>query len=165
MKRDVTAFQYMRAHGNSPGPTQRPRLTGAISGAIAAIPALLIRYLSGALGSEAEAVGHSLLITGACGVLFSIVAGIIYSAIFQRAANDIRGGWLFGSSYGFLIWMIGPVSIWQWITGRPLAAGTAAMGMFGAYVVYGLTLGAVYPLINRLLQTRLKQSTGSSATS
>jgi hypothetical protein len=67
----------------------------------------------------------------------------------------MAGGWLFGSGYGFLIWMLGPSTIMEWITGRPIAVGTAAIGLFAAVVVYGLVLGSVFPLINRLLQKKM----------
>jgi hypothetical protein len=156
MKGDVTALQYMRAHGNSPGPTQRPRLVGAISGLISSVGAVAIRYYSGAIRSEAEAVGISDWAAVGCVMAASVIMGILYAAIFQRAANDIRGGWLFGSCFGFLIWMVGPVTLWQMATGRTLAVGVPAMGIFAAYVGSGLVLGAMYPWVNKLLQKRLK---------
>ena len=45
----ISGIQYMRAHGNSVGPTHRPMLTGLISGIAAALPALAVRAMSGAL--------------------------------------------------------------------------------------------------------------------
>jgi hypothetical protein len=156
MNHDISAMQYMRAHGNIPGPTQRPYLTGAVSGMLASAPSILVRYLSGALLSEADALGSNLWIAVAFDVSVLVLAGMIYAAIFKRAANDTRGGWMFGASFGFLIWMIGPVTIWQWTTGRALATGTPAMGIFGAQVIYGLALGGLFPFVNRALQTKMR---------
>jgi len=156
IKGDISPLQYMRAHGNSPGPTHRPMLTGCLSGLIACLPALLVRYYAGTLNAEAAALGVNVEVAAVAVVATSIVIGLLYAAVFQRAANDTRGGWLFGSSFGFLIWMLGPVEIWQVLTGHSMAGGGAAIGLFGSYVLYGLVLGSVFPLVNKLLQKELK---------
>ncbi len=155
MNRDVSFMQYMRAHGNTPGPTQRPRLTGAIGGALALIPAAAVRYWSGAFESASEASGLRLWQVTAIDACVMIIAGIIYAQIFKRAANDRHGGWLFGISYGFLLWMLGPVTVWQFAAGRPLATGYPAMGLFGSQLLYGLILGIIYPRIHSLIQAKL----------
>jgi hypothetical protein len=77
-----------------------------------------------------------------------LMGGMVYAKLFGRAANDRRGGWLFGMSFGFLIWMIGPASFLQLWTAEPMARGVAAMGLFGAHVVHGLVLGMIYPLLS-----------------
>jgi hypothetical protein len=151
---EISAMQYMRAHGNAPGPTHRPYLTGVVSGALAAVPNLLFQNWTGALTAVTESISVGLWKAVVVNVLILVIAGVIYAAIFRRAANDTGGGWLFGISYGFLTWVVGPVAIWQWTTGEPLAIGTAAMGLFGAHLVYGLVLGGLYPYINRLLQSK-----------
>lgn len=84
-----------------------------------------------------------------------VLAGILYAAIFKRAANDRRGGWLFGASYGFVLWIIAPITLWQLITPRPFVVGTAAMGLFGAHVVFGVVLGLVFPWIHIFVQTKM----------
>ena len=160
MARSASFIQYMRAHGNTPGPTQRPILAGAATGSLAEIPAVLLLWWSGALVSATESLSLSTWMAVALHFLATIVAGAIYGRVFSRAANDPRGGWLFGISYGFLLWMIGPVTVLQWTLGRPLALGVAAMGILGAYLAYGLSLGLLFPWIHKLLQselTRLKE--------
>ena len=160
MARSASFIQYMRAHGNTPGPTQRPITAGAATGALAEIPAVLLLWWSGALVSASQSLSLSTWMAVALHFLATIFAGAIYGRVFSRAANDPRGGWLFGISYGFLLWMIGPVTVLQWTLGRPLALGVAAMGILGAYLVYGLSLGLLFPLIHKLLQselTRLKE--------
>lgn len=156
MARDISFIQYMRAHGNTPGPTQRPLLTGAVSGLIAGVGYLSILVMSDALESSARALGANIWVAAMFAVVLAIVSGIIYALIFKRAANDTRGGWLFGISFGFLLWMLGPVTLWQTITFRPVAVGTAAMGIFGAHVIYGFVLGLVFPWIHFMFQSRLE---------
>jgi hypothetical protein len=93
---------------------------------------------------------------------FSSVAGALYGALFGRAASDPRGGWLFGISYGFLLWMLGPVGVLQTTLGRPLATGVAAMGILGGNLLSGLVLGLLF----RPLQTLVRKSVraGSAST-
>lgn len=145
----------MRAHGNTPGPTHRPYLTGSICGLLAQVPAFLILYFSGAFESLSQGIAIVPWATSAISTVLMVVAGILYAAIFKRAANDFTGGWLFGMSYGFLLWMISPLMLWQLFTSRPVAVGTAAMGMFGTHVVFGLTLGFLFPRVHSRIQKRL----------
>lgn len=150
----------MRAHGNTPGPTQQPSLAGAGTGALAEIPALLMLWWSGALSTAAQSLSLSVYAILALHLLAMVIAGVIYGRAFSRAANDPRGGWLFGISFGFLIWMIGPVTILQWWLEAPLALGVAAMGILGAHLVYGLFLGLLFPWIHKLLQCEISQLKG-----
>ena len=145
----------MRAHGNTPGPTHRPYLTGAICGLLAQIPALFILYFSGALESLSRSIGEALWVTSIISTSLMVAEGILYAAIFRRSANDFTGGWLFGMSYGFLLWMISPLSLRQLFTSRPIAVGTAAMGLFGTHVVFGLVLGFIFPRVHSRIQKRL----------
>lgn len=149
-------MQYMRAHGNAPGPTQRPVLAGALTGLVAEIPAAMMLWWSGALVSATQSLSLRVWITLVLHSAAAIAGAAIYGRLFSRAANDPNGGWLFGISYGFLIWMIGPVTVLQWTLGRPLALGVAAMGILAAHLIYGLTLGLLFPWIHRLLQYKLK---------
>jgi hypothetical protein len=162
MGREISFIQYMRAHGNTPGPTQRPYLNGALSGFTAAIPSLLVFHYSGASDSVALKIGMNLWLVLLLHTSVLIVGGMIYAAIFKRAANDCKGGWLFGISYGFLLWMLGPVTLWETVTSLPLAVGTAAMGLFAAQLVFGLLLGLTYPRMHALVQKRLNNAGGAA---
>jgi hypothetical protein len=155
MAKDVSFLQYMRAHGNTPGPTQRPYLTGAISGLLGNIPAGLVLYYSGAAQSVADYFGFGAWLALLADAVLMVFSAILYAAIFKRAANDRRGGWLFGISYGFLLWVVGPVTIWQMVSIRPVATGVAAIGLFGAQVLFGLVLGLLFPAVHSFLQARL----------
>jgi hypothetical protein len=148
-------MEFMRAHGNAPGPTQRPGTAGALTGALAEIPTVPVLWYSGALESLAQAFTLSRWPALALHLAVMALAGGFYGWLFCRAANDRRGGWLFGISYGFLLWMLGPVTLLQWIKGRPAAVGGAALGLFGAHLLYGLALGLLFPWIHGLIQPRL----------
>lgn len=154
MKPDISFLQYMKAHGNTPSPTQRPLLTGAASGLAAGIPSAAVLYFSGAAGSVDRITGIGISPLIFVHILLIILAGILYAQIFKRAANDRKGGWLFGAGYGFLLWVIGPISIWQALSGVPVAVGTAAKGVFGACILYGLILGSLFPLIHSLIHLK-----------
>ncbi len=52
-------------------------------------------------------MGHGLLGALWLHVGLVLLAGVLYGQMFQRAANDRHGGWLFGLAYGFLIWRPG----------------------------------------------------------
>ncbi|MEW6160613.1 MAG: hypothetical protein AB1813_24550 [Verrucomicrobiota bacterium] len=145
----------MQAHGYSPGPTQRPMLTGAVSGVIGELAAIPLICYSGACRSLADAIGLSLTPTLALHALSMVLAGVLYGRIFMRAANDKCGGWLFGISYGFALWMLGPVTIIQWVIGRPVAIAIPAIGLMGTHLLYGLVLGLVFPWVHRLIQPKL----------
>lgn len=162
MIRNISFMQYMRAHGNTPGPTHRPYLTGAISGLVAEVPSAALLIWSGAMASLARFLLTDLPIAVAFDTVVMVIAGIIYAMIFKRAANDRDGGWLFGISYGFLLWMFSPVTLWQLVSSSPIIIGKAAMGLFGAQVLYGLVLGFTYPRVHALVQSKLNQQGGTS---
>src|SRR4051812_16394362 len=98
---------FLSAHGYDPGPTQRPLLAGAISGVVATVPAIAILYAFGSLRVEASILGLPQLKTVGLGWLAMALAGAIYGRLFGRAANDMRGGWLFGMAFGFALWAAG----------------------------------------------------------
>ena len=150
-------MQYMRAHGNTPGPTQRPKLAGVLTAALAGTPAALLLWRTGGLESLSRSLGIKMWLVLLLNWGLLALAGALYGQVFGRAANDQRGGWLFGISYGFLLWMLGPVMALQWVIARPVAVGIAAIGMFAAQLVYGLTLGLLFPFIHGSLQRELAE--------
>ena len=137
---------FMRAHGHAPGPTQRPALAGLIDGFLAGLPAIALLWLSG-VTAALPSIGLAAAFAA---------AGAGYGRIFRRAANDREGGWLFGISYGFCVWMFVPAMILQWILGGPVAVGRAAMLLCFAHLLYGLVLGLLFPSVHALLQRELE---------
>jgi hypothetical protein len=144
--------RFIRAHGYEAGPTQRPRLAGLLSAAIAEVPTLALLWIADALQPLAQASGLDLFEGVALHVFLVLAAGAIYGQFFQRAANDQGGGWLFGLAYGFFGWLVGPVSLLQWLKGEPAIVGTAAQGVLGAYLLWGLLIGLLFPIVHHPLQ-------------
>jgi len=158
MAKNASFIQYMRAHGNTPGPTQRPIPAGAVSGLVSEIPTIAILWWAGAWQSAAESLGTKIWLLLLLHTVATVVAGALYGRVFSRAANDPHGGWLFGISYGFLLWLVGPATALQLTFGRPLAVGGAAIGILTAHIGYGLALGLTYPWIHRSLQSKLSKT-------
>ena len=70
----------------------------------------------------------------------------------MRAANDRRGGWLFGIGFGFLLWMLGPSTVVYWMRHAPLATGRASQALFASHLLYGLVLGVAFPFVHTIIQ-------------
>jgi hypothetical protein len=145
----------LQAHGLDAGPTQRPLLAGSAAGLVAAAPALAVMLQFGSLGAPARTMGTSPLTIAATQAGLLLLGGLLYGWLFQRAANDVRGGWLFGLAFGFILWMVGPIPLLQWLPDEPILRGYPAAGLLLAQLLWGLTLGLTYPIIQRRLQVRL----------
>ena len=142
---------FIRAHGYIPGPAERPVAAGVLAGALALVPFLFIAWLGSALSDSAHVLDQSRPVALAYGTLM-VSGGGLYGWMFMRAANDRAGGWLFGISYGFVTWMLGPATVLQLATGRPGVVGTAAQFLFAAHIAYGLVLGVLYPRSTALVR-------------
>ena len=147
---------FLSAHGFDPGPTQRPQLAGALSGMIATVPAIAILYAFGSLSVEARVLGLSDPLTVAAGVPVMAAAGALYGRLFGRAANEVRGGWLFGMAFGFALWAAGAVMILPLASGGRAPAGESAIGVFLSLIAWGAALGGVHPHVHRPLHTSLE---------
>lgn len=149
-------LRMLQAHGLDAGPTQRPLLAGAIAGVIAAAPALVVLTGFQSLDAPARATGTSVLVASLAYAGLMLVGGILYGWLFQRAANDMHGGWLFGMAYGFVLWMLGPVPLLQWLPDQPILRGYPAAGVLLAQLLWGLVTGVLFPLIHRHLHVSLE---------
>jgi hypothetical protein len=148
---------FPTAHGYDPGPTQRPLLAGAISGVLATIPAIALLHAFGSLRGEAQILGLSELATIGLGWLVMAAAGAIYARLFGRAANDFRGGWLFGMAFGFALWAAGAVMVLPLASGGKAPAGEAAIGVFLSLVAWGAAVGALVPFVHRPLHQSIEK--------
>ena len=147
---------FLSAHGYDPGPTQRPLLAGALAGVLATAPAVVLLHAFGSLRVEAEILGLSLLATIGAGWLAMAAAGAAYARLFGRAANDPRGGWLFGMAFGFALWAAGAVMVLPAASGGKAPAGLAALGLFVSLIVWGAALGAILPFVHRPLHKKIE---------
>lgn len=132
---------FIRAHGAAPGPFMRPRLTGALTGLVAAILTFLAFAPSGIFSSFGVEIDISIVLCFAYGLL----SGFIYGSIYRRAANDRKGGWIFGASTGFILWMINPAIWFPWLGLDPVLIGRTGLLVMLMHVVHGAALGLLYP--------------------
>jgi predicted secreted protein len=152
---------FLGAHGYDPGPTQRPIAAGAITGLLATAPAIALLQAFGSLEVEARILGTSIAATLAAGSIVMAVAGTLYSRLFGRAANDVRGGWLFGMAFGFVLWTAGAVLVLPLVSGGKSPAGDAALGVLLSMIVWGAALGALLPFVHRPLHKSLESEARS----
>jgi len=130
-----------------------------VSGAAAGLLALPILEVSGAADSLSFALAATNWQIALLYVGIAVLGGLAYGGLFQRTAADRQGGWLFGISYGFLLWMVGPITLLQLLLGRPLAIGTAAMGILAANLLSGLLLGVLFRPAHQIVQRYLRHRT------
>jgi hypothetical protein len=135
-------------------------LAGAAAGLAAAAPALGVMLLFGSLEAPTRAIGASPLALAASYVGLLLMGGLVYGWIFQRAANDLRSGWLLGLAFGFILWMLGPIPLLQWLPDEPILYGYPAAGLLVAQLLWGLSLGLAYPFVQHRLQIRLGELRG-----
>jgi hypothetical protein len=153
-------LSILQAHGLDAGPTQRPLLAGAVSSLIADVLAAPVLVAFGSLNALGEASGMPIIATGVVYAGMMALAGLLYGLVFRRAANDWHGGWLFGLAFGFVLWMLAPIPLLQWLPDRPLLMGYPAIGVLLGHLLWGLVLGSVFPLVHRRLYSGLGDDPG-----
>jgi hypothetical protein len=149
---------FLSVHGYDPGPSQRPFLSGALSGILATIPAIPILIAFGSLRVEAAILGLSTAVTLATGCAVMAIAGAVYARTFGRAANNVHGGWLFGMAFGFALWAAGAVLILPVISGGRAPAGPAALGVATSLLAWGLATGILVPFVHRPFHESLEKA-------
>src|SRR5260370_41688930 len=102
--------------------------------------------LLGSLRVEARILGLSELATVVAGALLMALAGAAYGRLFGRAANDARGGWLFGMAFGFALWAGGAVMVLPLASGGQGPARRCARCVFLSLGVAGAAPAEVSPV-------------------
>ena len=153
---------FLDAHGYDPGPSQRPLLAGAISGILATVPAIGVLTYFGSLRVEAHILGLSWVATLALGLVAMAVAGAAYARFFGRAANALKGGWLFGMSFSFAVWAAGAVLILPVLSHGQAPAGEAGSGIALAMIVWGFAVGVLVPFVHRPLHESIESASKSA---
>ncbi len=104
--------------------------------------------ITGLVNSASSTVGMALHF------LFAIIIGATFGLLFQR---DIRGygsslGW--GLGYGLLWWFLGPLTLLSLLQGVPLdwsyVHGANLFGSLIGHIVYGILVGLLYAVLDRL---------------
>ena len=112
--------------------------------------------IAGLVNSESRTVGIVLHYT------IAIVIGLSFGVLFQR---DVRGygsslGW--GMAYGLFWWFFGPLTLLPILHGDPLDwSYTRVSALFGSlvgHIIYGLLLGLMYAVLDRLWTGFLTES-------
>ena len=149
-------IDFLKAHGFDPGPTQRPVLAGAVTGVVATVPAAAVFVAAGSFRVLSDDIFRlPAAVTAFVFTAAFVFAGAIYGLAFRRAANDRRGGWLFGLAFGFAMWITAPVVILP-LVGRPvIAAGVPAIGFLLAFLAWGLCVGVLFPYVHKPLHADL----------
>ena len=154
----------LAARGLDPGPQQRPLTTGTLAGLAASLPALAVLDSYHWIATLAEATGAMRPSVGVACALLLAAGGWLYGAVFRRAANDPLGGWLFGMAFAFVLWMLVPLPLLQWLPERPVLVGPPAMGLLLGALLWGAGLGAAFPLIHRHLRAGIAAPTPAKLT-
>lgn len=148
-------IRFFQAHGYDPAPTARPALCGAISGALAAAAASPVLYAFGSLRAAETVFGRDGAYVTLLIVATLTLAGFIYGAVFRRAADDARAGWLLGMAHGFVVWVAAPITLLPLVGDHVMAAGRPATGFFAGFVLWGLLLGVLFPHIHKAISGEL----------
>ena len=141
--------------GNQPTPDQRPYLAGFLAACIAVVLPALLLFQTGGMRAQGHALHLPFDSMIALQAAIWLGGGALFGRIFSRAAADPRAGWLFGFTYGYLLWMLGPATTMMWIAGGPVAKGPAAVGLLAAYILFGLIMGIAFPYTNDIFKPRL----------
>ncbi len=147
---------FLAAHGDEPGPSQRPLLAGAISGLLGTAPAIPVLIAFGSLKVEAQILGMSQSGAVCAGWGAMAAAGAAYARFFGRPANSDKGGWLFGMSFGFALWAAGAVLVLPLLSGGRAPAGPAAVGVALSMLVWGFSTGVLVPFVHRPLHVSIE---------
>lgn len=85
--------------------------------------------------------------------IISVIIGATYGALFRHDIRGIGSSIAWGVAYGFIWWVLGPLTIMPWWLGQgvqwSLEAGQAAFPSLVGHLIYGILLGLVYSVVDR----------------
>jgi uncharacterized membrane protein YagU involved in acid resistance len=104
--------------------------------------------IAGLVHSESMVLGVTLHF------LFALIIGATFGVLFQADVRGYGSSMSWGAAYGLLWWFIGPLTIlpkWQgyaldWSPER----GGALFGSLVSHIIYGLVVGLIYSVLDRL---------------
>lgn len=128
----------------------RAIVVGGLAGVVGCLAFARIAATAAPFGLDG--MGQDLLRVGGAAVI-----GAGYGLLFQRAAREVGAGVGYGLAYGMLWWCLGPLTVLPLWRGEAIdwsGEGVAReYGAFVAHVFFGLLLGLVYAIVDRVWVT------------
>lgn len=94
--------------------------------------------------------------------VISVIIGATYGALFRRDIRGTGSSVAWGVGYGFIWWILGPLTIMPWWLGQGIqwsvAAGQRAFPSLVGHLIYGILLGLIYSVVDRFWRLLLTES-------
>ena len=125
---------------------------GAVSGLLGGVVFTGVMVQIGALGTVASLIGASSPVTGFfVHLAIANIVGASYGVFFQRQSYDMGSALGWGASYGFIWWIIGPLTLMPVFLGStPQWTADVAASTFPnlvGHLAYGAALGVTFQLL------------------
>jgi hypothetical protein len=86
-------------------------------------------------------------------ILVASLIGVAFGLLFQKEVGSYGSGLGWGTAYGILWWLLGPLTLLPASTGQPLdwssAHATSQFGLLVGHVLFGALVGLLYAIIDR----------------
>lgn len=150
-------YWQSRRHDDERGPIDLTRaiLVGGLAGIVAGWAFGVWMGQEDVFGTIAGIVGSSSPRVGQLVHYFvATTIGISFGVLFQRDTRGVGSSLVWGMAYGMFWWFLGGLTLLPLFTGSPTswtsAAAGAQLGSLVGHVVYGLLLGVLYSIVDRL---------------
>lgn len=125
---------------------------GVLAGIIGGLLFSVVMVQIGFLPAVASLVGSSSMITGfLVHLVIANIIGVTYAFLFRRHSFDISSALGWGLSYGFVWWILGPLTLMPILLGVGLQwtldAATAAFPNLIGHLAYGSGLGITFYIL------------------
>lgn len=130
---------------------------GLLFGFLLSVPAVVNDAFFGGLGLLTQ-LGKVMGLDGSSGLhLFyvwiihavaSVAFGVMFALVVPPSVS-IRTSIVSGIAWGFALWLVGSFFLLRTWTGAPLTMDAAAVGNLVGHLVFGATLGWIYPLFDK----------------
>ncbi|WP_458206684.1 histidine kinase [Haladaptatus sp. NG-SE-30] len=156
MATETTTDQVTDAETTNEGAWQAGVLSGLVAGAVMGVMLTMqmtpvIEHAIPALwGLDGGFAGWTIHMVNSA--IFGVVFAAIVTLSVPRAAKSVGKSTAIGVSYGVLLWIVAAVvvmPIWLQTVGFPAAPSVPNISMQSlvGHVVFGLVLGAIYPVV------------------
>ncbi len=129
-------------------------LAGGISGVIAG---LLYFILLNNMGMSPLLSPNPTTLDLPLHLLVSGLGGVVFYLTFGQLVTSPGAGMVWGVSFGLLLWLIGPVTLFPIVRGMSVSLSSSAATvlfplLIGRVVSYGAVLGVLFPIIARIVR-------------